>query len=429
MGEVFAARHLLTGRQVALKVVRPDGRSEGRTGRFVREARIAGALRHPNVVEVLDAFEDDDGAAVLVMELLVGETLAAHQARTGAVSLEVAASILVPVARALLAAHHAGVVHRDLKPENIFLTPGDGGSCVPKVLDFGIAKVLDWTPLAEGIDGQATNTGAIVGTPYYMAFEQAMSEKDVDCRADIWSLGVIFFEMLAGRRPLEFDTLGQMYAAFLKGSMPKVREAFPDLPERVAEVLERCLVIERRGRLAGLESFIEAVGAVAPVAPCRAAGASGGVRESSRPPTAPRRESWRTVRVGVAAGAVALALVAGVGWTAGGMGRPRVASLADGRSSGLQAGRVDLPPEAPAQGADVSLRGPARESSPPENGAVVVLEAPDPAAAPSHGREAASTRPAAAATGSGGTPAPTAAGVRPLVSPPIKKGILERLPY
>ena len=259
-GQVFAARHVITGRQVALKVVPPARRKPSSAGRFLREARVASALRHPNIVEVFDAFEEPGGSAVLVMELLVGETLSAHLARVGTLSLTRASEILVPVARALLAAHRVGVVHRDLKPDNIFLAARGGAAPMPKVLDFGIAKVQEGTELAEGLSGP-TNTGAIVGTPHYMAFEQAMSEKDIDGRADVWSLGVILFEALAGRRPLEFDTFGQMYKAFFEpGSMLSPRKALPALPSEVIVLLEQCLIVERGARLGSLADFIETLG-------------------------------------------------------------------------------------------------------------------------------------------------------------------------
>ncbi len=193
MGEVYAARHTNTGKEVALKVIRAaTGVGKEHTRRFMREARAATAIEHPNVIQVFDVFEDDDGTPVMVMELLKGEPLSAYQERVGAMQLHDVATILGPAVDALRAAHEKGIVHRDLKPDNIFLSQTAAGR-VTKVLDFGIAKVLDPTKLNSETQGQNTNTGSLLGTPHYMSYEQAMSEKQVDHRADIWSMGVILF--------------------------------------------------------------------------------------------------------------------------------------------------------------------------------------------------------------------------------------------
>ena len=432
MGEVFAARHVLTGRHVALKVIRADGANAGRTNRFVREARIAGALRHPNIVEVLDAFEDEGGAAVLVMELLVGETLAAHRAREGTLSLEAAATILVPVARALVAAHRAGVVHRDLKPDNIFLATGEDGRRCPKVLDFGIAKVLDWTQLAGELEGQTTNTGALVGTPHYMAFEQAMSEKDVDCRADIWSLGVILFEALAGRRPIAFETLGQMYTAFLQGSIASAREALPELPGAVAETLDRCLTIDRSDRLAELAPFIDAL---APYERCDGSTVTRTLAPAVRHVPAPGSPARTRVSLrAVATGATAFAATAAVVVSAVAFGHGQVSTVVSRNPP--SATRV----EASAVGEVALPRGDAGVESAP----------PAPAEARSEPRERDATqsgaRPSSTVTGfSGPSPRPSAPATPPVASvaatasskamasgslrPAVKKGILDTLPY
>jgi serine/threonine protein kinase len=256
MGEVYAARHVITGRQAALKFIRLDGRSErSRAGRFLREARIASRLRHPNIVEVIDAFEEG-GDAIIVMELLVGEPLSVRRERAGTMPLDDAAAIMVPVARALAAAHQKGVVHRDLKPDNIFLASEGRSGTVPKVLDFGIAKVFGHPELSAEVDGYATRTGAVVGTPHYMAPEQAMSDRDIDGRADVWSLGVILFEMLAGKRPIAFTTIGEMYKAHFDKAVLRARETIPHLPDDVADLLDRCLVVDKADRLKTVELFI-----------------------------------------------------------------------------------------------------------------------------------------------------------------------------
>jgi eukaryotic-like serine/threonine-protein kinase len=258
MGEVYAAENTRTGRKVALKVVRSADVTPEQRRRFLREAKAATAIDHPNVIDVLDVFEEGN-IPVMVMELLNGSSLNAVLNSRGTLSLEETASIIVPVTKALKAAHDKGIVHRDLKPDNIFLDRQRDGAVVPKVLDFGIAKVLDPGAISAETEGAATNTGSLMGTPHYMSFEQAMSEKDIDHRADVWSLGVILHEMLVGRRPFEFDNLGQMYTQFLQGEVPSIGEAMPSLPTEVREVIDRCLKKDRADRLGDVEPLITAL--------------------------------------------------------------------------------------------------------------------------------------------------------------------------
>ncbi len=258
MGEVYAARHAATGKEVALKLIRSaQGSGKDHVRRFMREARAATAIEHPNVIEVFDVFADAEGTPVMVMELLKGEPFSKYRQRTGALRLHEVAVLLLPAVRALRAAHDKGIVHRDLKPDNVFLATTPDGGRTTKVLDFGIAKVLDPARISSETQGQQTNTGSILGTPHYMSFEQAMSDKSVDHRTDIWAIGVMIFESLTGRRPLTYDTLGQMYATFLQGTVPSIREFVPDLPPDMADVLDRCLVKERAGRLESLTPLID----------------------------------------------------------------------------------------------------------------------------------------------------------------------------
>jgi eukaryotic-like serine/threonine-protein kinase len=259
MGEVHAARNLLTGREVALKLIRGSETTPEQNRRFMREAKAATAIRHPNVIDVLDVFQEEDGTPVMVMELLRGESLSSLRKRVGKLELGQAATIMAPVLCAVQAAHAKRIVHRDLKPENIFLAELGEGIVRPKVLDFGIAKVLDGSTLGGETHGAATSTGTLLGTPQYMSYEQAMSEKDIDHRADIWSLGVILFELLCGRRPLEFQNLGGMFAAFLQGTVPSIRELAPELPDELATLIDRALGKTREGRLDDLSPLIDAL--------------------------------------------------------------------------------------------------------------------------------------------------------------------------
>ncbi len=242
MGEVYAAQHVNTSKEVALKIIHTAASaSKEQTRRFMREARAATAIEHPNVIEVFDVFEDANGTAVMVMELLKGEPFARILRARGALELHEVATILLPSIRALHAAHEKGIVHRDLKPDNIFVSTTASGERVTKLLDFGIAKILDPARLGSETQGQATNTGSLLGTPHYMSHEQAMSDKDIDARTDVWSMGVIVFEALAGRRPLVFETLGEMYKAFLQDEVPSILRLIPDLPAELAAALDHCL--------------------------------------------------------------------------------------------------------------------------------------------------------------------------------------------
>lgn len=245
MSQVWEAVHVGTRRPVALKVLHTalNARPEMR-GRLLREARVAGSLGHPNVVDVLDVFELHDGTPVLVMELLRGRTLGQHLADAGPLDMTVAAGLLLPVVSAVGLAHSRGVVHRDLKPENVFLAQrGDG--ITAKVLDFGIAKLVDPEPQ----DGPAlTAAGLTVGTPGYMAPEQAFGERDVDCRADVWSLGAILYEVLAGARPVEANSVGQVVKVLMVDGIVPLARRRPQLPPGVSALVDRMLIRERDER-------------------------------------------------------------------------------------------------------------------------------------------------------------------------------------
>ena len=278
MGEVWSADHTVTGRGVALKFLAP-GRTQSAEAqrRFLREARAASRVDHPAVVGVHDVFELDDGSLVMVMDLLVGETLRDHLERLGRLSPRQTATLLLPVISAVGTAHQAGVVHRDLKPENIFLT-SRGES---KVLDFGIAKLLEKDEVETGL----TNTGALLGTPHYMSPEQVFGEKDVDARADVWSLGVILYECLAGERPFEGENPGQVMKAVLIGEQTPLDEVDPELPADLVEAVHRMLELRRRERMSDLVEVFEVLQAHTDVEAVAFSAATGLV--GSLPPSSP----------------------------------------------------------------------------------------------------------------------------------------------
>lgn len=239
MGVVWAARTLDGDRPVALKMLKVM--TPELTQRALREARIAAEIGHPNVVEVHEVLAIDGAPPVLVMELLEGESLDRKLAREGALPLARALAVLVPLASALRAAHARGVVHRDLKPQNVFLAR-DGDEEVVMLLDFGLAKLL------EGDQEMLTKTGAILGTPHYMAPEQLYGERDIDRRADVWAIGVVAFECLTGKRPLEGSSYAQIVRAASRGRTKPLAELLPSAPPRLATLVDRMLAHDRAAR-------------------------------------------------------------------------------------------------------------------------------------------------------------------------------------
>ncbi len=254
MGAVWAGTHLLTRKRVAIKLLKAEVASADTLKRFVREARAASAVRHPNVVEVHDFLTMDDGSPAMVMDFLEGETLGQRLARHGALPLAELAAIMAPVVSAVGTAHAAGIVHRDLKPENIFLARLGDGRVEPMVLDFGIAKVL---PFSEEMGVSAlTQTGAMLGTPYYMAPEQAFGE-DIDARADVWALGVILYECSSGLKPIEGETLGQVFKAITTGKPKPLQVLAPHLPSDFVLMVERMMQRSRDDRFSDLREPLQ----------------------------------------------------------------------------------------------------------------------------------------------------------------------------
>jgi serine/threonine protein kinase len=254
MGAVWAAVHLETHQPVAVKVVAgPEGLADELCSRLVREARACSLIRHPNVISVVDVGQLDDGAPFMVMQLLSGETLDVRLKRDVRLSPVEAARIGAQVARALCAAHAAGIVHRDLKPANIFLHVDHGASqSVVKVLDFGVSKILSERS-GGGPDARATATGHAMGSPAYMSPEQAKSANKVDARADIWSLGVVLYEMFAGALPFPGETAYAVIGEVLHGTIPKLRDAVPKLDARLSDLVARCIVRDVGARIQSVE--------------------------------------------------------------------------------------------------------------------------------------------------------------------------------
>ena len=241
MGVVSSAVNTSTGGQVAIKLIlrsEPELRQ-----RLLREAQACGAIRHKNVVQVYDVGMTESGDPFLVMELLHGETLAALLARKRRLAPHEACAIGRDVARALAAAHAVPIVHRDLKPANIFLhtEPGDDEAIV-KVVDFGVSKNLQVS------DGLRTVAGGAVGSPLYMSPEQARADRALDHRADLWSLGVVLYEMLTGERPFAGDAL-EVVHKILQDPIPRVGKRLRKLDPDVDRIVAGCLTRDPAQRL------------------------------------------------------------------------------------------------------------------------------------------------------------------------------------
>jgi serine/threonine protein kinase len=285
MGVVVAARHEHLGEQFALKIL-GENADPVREKRFLREARAAATLKSEHVARVFDVGKLPGGRPYMVMELLEGRDLDAVVTSEGAQPVALAVTYLLQAMSALAEAHALGMVHRDLKPGNLFLTRRRNGAPLVKLLDFGISKD-GWG--GSGRISTLTSTGAILGSPSFMAPEQLVSSRDVDARADIWSLGASLFELCTGELPFMGNALAEIYAAILRLPPRDMRALRPDLPAELARVVERCLEKDAEERY---ESVAELALALAPFAPGERALVDGIVRtirgepRSSAPPAA-----------------------------------------------------------------------------------------------------------------------------------------------
>jgi serine/threonine-protein kinase len=259
MGEVFRADDVLLGRSVAIKLVHAvEARRQAEVNEsFLQEARIAAAITHPNVVRMLDFGVHEQSTPYMVMELLSGETLAHVLERGVSMPLGFVFELIERVLDGLKAAHAAGVIHRDLKPENIFLTHERGG-LNPKLLDFGIAKNLD----ATGVAHVTTAHGHIVGTPAYMSPEQARGVKAIDPRTDIYSMGVVIYELLSTEIPFFSENPGDLLVMIMTARERPLAERVPGLPQDLSEFVQRAMAKSPAARFRDAGEMLDAFRAV-----------------------------------------------------------------------------------------------------------------------------------------------------------------------
>jgi serine/threonine-protein kinase len=257
MGTVFEAEHIALGRSVAVKVLHAtQATKKDSIRRFQQEARAAGAIGHPNICGVIDLGTLDDGSPYIVMERLLGETLADRVASEGGLPFEDVIDILIQVLSGLVAAHEQQIVHRDIKPENIFLTKRVGCPPLVKLLDFGISKMTGGR--AGGLrqeDLNLTRTGMVMGTPFYMAPEQARGERDLDARVDLYACGVILYEALTGRRPFTASNYNALLLQILTATPRPASQLRPALPPGFDAVIEKAMARRREERYATASDF------------------------------------------------------------------------------------------------------------------------------------------------------------------------------
>lgn len=254
MGVVYRATHVVLRKPFALKVIRADQATDANiVQRFVREARAASGIGHPNIVNINDFGTTADGSLYLAMEFLDGMTLA-DAMKSGPIPYARALEIFTQIAGALEAAHAQGIVHRDLKPENVFLMREAGQHEFVKVLDFGIAKV-------KNAAAKLTSTGMVFGTPHYLSPEQAAGQP-VDHRSDIYSLGVIMYQVLAGQLPFTAESLMALMTKHMFEPAPSLREAGHAVPSALDAIVGRCLQKKpelRHGSMRELDSDLRRV--------------------------------------------------------------------------------------------------------------------------------------------------------------------------
>ncbi len=257
MGMVVAAKHLTLGERYAIKFLLPQALArEDVVKRFKQEGQAAARIRSEHVARVFDVGSLADGSPYLVMEYLDGNDLGAILRDKGRLSVEDTVEYVLQACLALADAHTIGIIHRDLKPSNLFIVKASDGSPTVKLIDFGISKVV--VPEGEGGAGEMTQTAVMMGSPLYMAPEQMASARDVDGRADIWSLGIILHTLLTGTPPFKAASVMQIYELIVAGA-PPIRGIRSDVPAGLEAAILKCLEKDRRKRFADVGELADAI--------------------------------------------------------------------------------------------------------------------------------------------------------------------------
>jgi serine/threonine-protein kinase len=247
MGVVVAAHHIQLDEKVALKFLLPDAlKNTEALARFEREARAAVKIKSEHIARVIDVGKLDNGSPYMVMEYLEGGDLSGMLAKTGKLPVEQAVDFVLQASEAIAEAHALGIVHRDLKPANLFCIRRRDGQLAIKVLDFGISKVTKTGSMPDSMS--MTKTTAVIGSPVYMSPEQMQSSKGVDLRTDIWSMGVILYELVTGRLPFNGDTVTELAIRIATEPAPPMADIPPGLPAGLEPVVMRCLEKPRERR-------------------------------------------------------------------------------------------------------------------------------------------------------------------------------------
>jgi len=322
MGTVFEALNTTIGKRVAMKFVDAAlTQNKDTVDRFQREAQAASAVESAHIVEIFDSGFTEDEIPFIVMELLRGEDLGHRIKRCGRLELGEALHVAAQILRGLHRAHEAGIVHRDLKPDNVFLVDRDDDASFVKILDFGISKMQR---TGEVPVRTLTRQGTVLGTPFYMAPEQAQAMPDIDGRADLWSVGTILYECLTGHPPHTGNSYEQVIVNICTKDVPDVQTENPAVPQAIAQVIQRALAREPADRFATAREMLDALVAAAPeLLPSRLRVSTGdsGERGAEAPAGSPGQTPVRITpaAVGGAAGppgrATELAGGSRVGWS------------------------------------------------------------------------------------------------------------------